>query len=156
MDLLIIRHAPALEREEWTGDDMLRPLSADGHRAARAFFQKLREIVPAPDRILTSPATRAVETSCLLHHAFRGRKPTVAPELAPGCAPEVIVSAARKGSKERVLALVGHEPDLSLAVAVLIGCPRARIKLAKGACAWLRRVESGYELRMLVTPKQLG
>ena len=156
MDLLLIRHAAAVDRETWTGDDQLRPLSPAGAKAARAFFRTLREIVPAPDRVLTSPAIRAVETAALFHRVFRGRRPRIVAELAPGCPSDVIASAARSGSRNTVIALVGHEPDLSTAAAALIGGPAGRIKLSKGACAWLRRIESGYELRMLVSPKQLG
>ena len=155
MDLLLIRHAAALQRENWTEDDLLRPLTEDGRKAARAFFRLLRDIVPAPDRILTSPAERATATARLLHRALGGRKPRIVAELAPGCPVDVIAAEARTGSRNTTIAIVGHEPDLSQAAAALLGCATARLKLSKGGCAWLRRVEAGYELRLLVAPKQL-
>lgn len=156
MDLLLIRHALAVDREDWSDDDLLRPLTQKGGKAARAFFDSLSDIVPSPDRIVTSPAVRAADTAHLLRRALRSRKPVVNPDLVPGCVPEVIVSLARNSPERQVLAIVGHEPDLSVAAALLIGGPGAHIRLAKGACAWLRRITGSYELRMLVSPKQLG
>ena len=155
MDLLLIRHATAVQREDWKDDDLLRPLTDEGRKAAKTFFRLLRDMVPAPDRILTSPAERATATAILLHEALGGRKPRIVPELAPGCPLDVIAAEARTGSRNTTIAIVGHEPDLSQAAAALAGCPTARIKLSKGGCAWLRRVEAGYELRLLVAPKQL-
>ncbi|WP_245900581.1 NUDIX hydrolase [Prauserella shujinwangii] len=58
--LLLVRHAKAGKREEWTGDDDLRPLSEAGFRQADA----LRLLVRAfrPDRVLSAPRLRCVQT----------------------------------------------------------------------------------------------
>jgi 8-oxo-dGTP diphosphatase len=60
LTLLLIRHARAGEREEWTGDDRLRPLDEHGWSQAERLVELL-----APyeiERILSSPYDRCVQT----------------------------------------------------------------------------------------------
>ena len=58
--LLLVRHAKAGRRDEWTGDDDLRPLSAAGLRQADA----VRRFVPlfGGDRVFSAPRLRCVQT----------------------------------------------------------------------------------------------
>jgi 8-oxo-dGTP diphosphatase len=58
--ILLIRHARAGEREQWTGDDRRRPLDGKGRRQAEALVDLLAayEI----DRIVSSPADRCIQT----------------------------------------------------------------------------------------------
>ncbi|MFD2472439.1 NUDIX hydrolase [Amycolatopsis silviterrae] len=58
--VLLVRHAKAGKREDWTGDDDLRPLSEAGQRQAAA----LRELLPlfGPDRVFSAPRLRCVQT----------------------------------------------------------------------------------------------
>jgi 8-oxo-dGTP diphosphatase len=58
--VLLVRHAKAGKREEWNGDDDLRPLSAAGSRQAEA----IRKLLPAfgVDRVLSAPRLRCVQT----------------------------------------------------------------------------------------------
>ena len=58
--ILLIRHARAGDRDQWTGDDRLRPLDDKGRRQARALVELLAgyEI----DRIVSSPADRCIQT----------------------------------------------------------------------------------------------
>ncbi|MDT8915642.1 NUDIX hydrolase [Amycolatopsis sp. PS_44_ISF1] len=58
--LLLVRHAKAGKREDWTGDDDLRPLSDAGQRQADA----LRALLPlfGADRVLSAPRLRCVQT----------------------------------------------------------------------------------------------
>ncbi|MDQ6772216.1 MAG: histidine phosphatase family protein [Candidatus Dormibacteraeota bacterium] len=56
----IIRHADAGDREAWTGDDRLRPLSRRGHRQVRRL---VAELSGWPlERVLSSPYRRCVQT----------------------------------------------------------------------------------------------
>jgi 8-oxo-dGTP diphosphatase len=58
--ILLVRHAVALPRKSWHGDDSLRPLTPRGERQAAALVDLL---APYPfDRILSSPAVRCVAT----------------------------------------------------------------------------------------------
>ncbi|WP_028663257.1 NUDIX hydrolase [Saccharomonospora halophila] len=58
--LLLVRHAKAGNRENWTGDDDLRPLSEAGVRQARGLRTLLRAF--APDRVVSAPRLRCVQT----------------------------------------------------------------------------------------------
>jgi 8-oxo-(d)GTP phosphatase len=58
--MLLVRHAWAGKRDEWDGDDRLRPLDQRGRRQA----VELVELVEAVDvdRIVSSPYVRCVQT----------------------------------------------------------------------------------------------
>jgi 8-oxo-dGTP diphosphatase len=58
--VLLVRHAKAGKREEWSGDDDLRPLSPAGLRQAAA----LRKLAPlfGVDRVFSAPPLRCVQT----------------------------------------------------------------------------------------------
>lgn len=58
--VLLVRHAKAGKREEWTGDDDLRPLSDAGARQAEAVRTMVRAF--GPDRVLAAPRLRCVQT----------------------------------------------------------------------------------------------
>ena len=60
MTLLLVRHAVALRRSDWTKPDGLRPLSPRGYEQAERLPELLRPF--AVDRVLSSPSTRCVET----------------------------------------------------------------------------------------------
>ncbi|MFD7655743.1 NUDIX domain-containing protein [Actinosynnema sp. NPDC059797] len=58
--VLLVRHAKAGKRDNWPGDDDLRPLSQAGWRQAAG----LRSLLPlwAPSRVHSAPRVRCVET----------------------------------------------------------------------------------------------
>ena len=88
MELLIIRHAIAAERDaqRWH-DDGSRPLSPLGMRRARRAAAGLRAITRAPDRLLTSPLVRARQTAKILTEVAGWPPAEEAAELLPGTAP---------------------------------------------------------------------
>lgn len=57
---VLLRHASAGERSEWSGDDSLRPLDARGRERAAALPGTLAHLEIR--RILSSPAARCVQT----------------------------------------------------------------------------------------------
>ena len=78
MSLLLVRHAWAGHSDQWDGDDERRPLDDRGREQARALVPLLEpyEI----ERILSSPATRCVDTVVPLA-ASRGLDVEVRDEL---------------------------------------------------------------------------
>lgn len=58
--MLIIRHASAGERDEWRGDDRLRPLDARGFAQGSRLVELLDGYEIA--RVLSSPALRCMQT----------------------------------------------------------------------------------------------
>ena len=58
--MLVVRHAEALDRQEWNGPDPERPLTAGGWREAAALIPLLG--CWRPTRLVSSPSTRCVQT----------------------------------------------------------------------------------------------
>ncbi|HMK97121.1 MAG TPA: phosphoglycerate mutase family protein [Acidimicrobiales bacterium] len=61
MPLLLVRHAHAHARRDWSGDDRLRPLSSNGVKQAEGLIATARKFTPVT-RVLSSPYTRCVQT----------------------------------------------------------------------------------------------
>lgn len=81
MPVFLVRHAHALARTEWHGDDEQRDLSSKGHRQARRLVPVLTEMKPG--RVLSSPARRCLDTVEPLADAL-GRVVEREPLLAEG------------------------------------------------------------------------
>ena len=61
MSIYVVRHAVALSRQEWTGDDdALRPLNAKGFAQAKGLLGVLAG--HRIDTIISSPAVRCTQT----------------------------------------------------------------------------------------------
>lgn len=60
MTSVLLRHASAGDRDDWDGDDRLRPLDAGGRRQAAALVELLSPLEVR--RIVSSPYVRCVET----------------------------------------------------------------------------------------------
>ena len=58
--MLLVRHARAGDRADWTGDDRLRPLDERGERQAQALVELLDP--HAVSRIVSSPYRRCLQT----------------------------------------------------------------------------------------------
>ena len=87
MPVLLVRHAVAADRHEWTGDDEQRPLRKRGRRQAEALVTVLADF--EVERVLTSPFTRCVETVLPLA-AARGREVEQTPALAEGASHDAV------------------------------------------------------------------
>ena len=156
-DLFIVRHAIAYERDRlmWP-DDRDRPLTEDGEASFRAAARGLRKVAPMVGAVFTSPLVRAVQTAEILHGAAGWPAAAQMPELEPDVAPDEVLSALSSRPLPESIALVGHEPSLSLLVGALLG--EAEIRLKKGGVARLQVdvfKRGGARLRWLVPPKVL-
>lgn len=137
MDLLVIRHAIAVDPADST-DDASRPLTAEGKKKMRQGAQGLRLSVPAIDVLATSPLTRAVETAEIVSDAYEDLAAIVVPVLAPGHPASAVASWLETQRRHHVVAVVGHEPGLSRMVSwFLSGTERSIIELKKGAACLL-------------------
>jgi phosphohistidine phosphatase len=112
MELLIVRHAIAFERDarRWP-DDVERPLSPQGAARARKAAAGLKQLSRAPARVLASPLVRARQTAAILTEVAGWPRATVCHELAPGGSPEELLAVLKRMSEARI-AVVGHEPGL--------------------------------------------
>jgi phosphohistidine phosphatase len=158
--LLIIRHAIAHQRNEssWPDDDE-RPLTVHGARKFARGAQGLAWLYDPPEELLVSPLVRAQETAEILERRARFPAPIEISELRPDAELPALLAALRKRSAMR-LALVGHEPQLSLLVGSLLRGSDARtlLQFKKGALVHLEfthRIESGKGRLIAMLPPRV-
>lgn len=160
--LYLMRHADA-DRSAWTGDDFERPLTDKGRSRTRAMAEHLRSIGVAPDRVMTSPLTRAVQTATVATSVLGGVDTLVQDErLAAGFDIDRLASILKDNADVETLMVVGHEPSLSSVVGDLIGGGAVVMKKGAVACVDLTRrgatgsgVPAGA-LLWLLSPASLG
>ena len=161
MDCILFRHGIAMDREQWTGPDSQRPLTAKGaektrQAAAGLVRQKLR-----PTHILSSPYLRAKETAKIVRDAFEVRADIqVCDELLPDSPPDKLLILLNSLPGDACVICVGHEPHQGDAAGLMLfGEPVPGLSLKKaGACAIsfeaAPRAGRGT-LRWWLTPAQL-
>jgi len=122
MQLWLVRHAVAMERDEFAGSDEERPLTERGRKQFRDFADWLAKETTAPALVITSPLVRAAQTAELLRKAFGLKKKdvAVADTLSPGAESRLMLDLAQQSTGPTV-ALVGHEPDFGRALASFVG-----------------------------------
>lgn len=163
MDLYLIRHAKAAELgENGIDNDEYRPLTQEGEDQARQLGETLRLRGVALDCVLTTPLVRAQRTAeIMLDNWGSDTKPELIVEdrIAPECKPRKLARVLRDLGRDRV-AVVGHQPDLSVWAAWLIGSKKAYVDFAKGGAAnilWERELKKGSGgLIWLITPTWYG
>lgn len=140
MKLLMIRHAIAEESEDFarTGkDDRLRPLTDEGRKKMKQAAKGLRQLVPGIDLLATSPLTRAAQTGAILDSVYEGLDEVEIEELAPEATPEEFLRWLRQ-QKAETIAVVGHEPSISLLMSwLLTGTERRIFSFRKGGACLL-------------------
>jgi phosphohistidine phosphatase len=163
MNLLVIRHAIAEEREAFaeTGkDDGQRPLTSAGRRKFERGARGLLRIAPSLDLLATSPLVRAVETGEILQRAYAIDRPARLRELEPAAEPAALVRWLTRQRRVGVVAVVGHEPHLSRLIEhLLAGGDRGFLQLKKGGACLLdlgdRPARGHAALLWLLTAAQL-
>src|SRR5687768_7995727 len=137
MQLLVIRHAIAEDREQWSHSgkpDAERPLTDDGRRRMRRAARGLRMVVPSLDVLATSPLVRAVETAELVAKEYDGPKVETVGQLAPEHPGDDLLPWLRGHPGEAVVAVVGHDPHLGFLVGwLLTGRHESFVELKKGS-----------------------
>jgi len=119
MELLIVRHAIACERdgERWP-DDAERPLSARGVLRARQAARGVRKLLRRPVSVLSSPLLRAQQTAAILNEFAGWPRASLSPLLAPEASPAAVLALLAR-SRESCVALVGHQPGIGR---LLVSC----------------------------------
>jgi len=164
MQVLVVRHAPAEDREIFalTGkSDDQRPLTEKGIIKMRKNIQGIQQVVPTIHTIATSPFQRTQQTANLLAEGFPHAKKMDLSCLEPNGNMQMILDYLKSHEPlDNVITLVGHEPDLGeLVTWLLSGHPDAWFPMKKGAACLLEfthDVEAGEaDLLWALTPKQL-
>jgi phosphohistidine phosphatase len=163
MELLIIRHAIAVDREEFAESgqsDAERPLTDFGRRRMRKNVRGLRRVGPAPEVIVTSPFVRAADTARIVADAFGVESVETLDALTPEHHPSDLLPWLSQQPRDAVVAVVGHEPHLGTLVTWLVGGIEApNVELKKGGVCLLDlgdRLEAGTAvMRWLLRPAHL-
>ncbi len=151
MKVCFLRHGPAAARGPGIDDDA-RPLTPEGRLRTREAARGIRRLRLGIDGIWTSPLPRARETAEILARALRLPAPKVSDLLRPGVPPLRWLRLLRGTCP----VLVGHEPDLGEAVALLTGGRPDAFPLKKAGLAVVE-LESARRgsLRLLLPPAVL-
>jgi phosphohistidine phosphatase len=133
--LLLVRHAAAVPSGTPGVPDDERPLTSEGAAKFRVAAKGLARIARRPDVLLTSPLPRARATADIAAKAFKRIEPTVEPALAHGSVDQILTALGRRPS-DATIAVVGHEPTLSMILARLLGAVDGeRLAFKKGGAA---------------------
>ncbi len=132
MELILWRHAEA----ELGTPDHARALTAKGHMQAAKMGEWLDRNLPNSCKILVSPARRTMQTAEAL-----GRKFKTVPELAPENGLERLLAAANWPDSREPVLIVGHQPTLGQAAALLIAGMRQDWTIRKANVWWIAQDE---------------
>ena len=134
-------------------DDDARQLTADGEAELRAAAPLWRRLNLRPDVVLSSPLPRALRTAELFCEAVGG-PPIPDDRLRPGASWGDMGLALADHPDARRVMFVGHEPDLSTAVAELTGAASVRMRKGGLACIEFYGVPEpgGGEIAWLLDP----
>ena len=163
MELYLLRHGIAVERgTRGFEDDFARPLTAKGRRQLRKTADAMKRLGRHFDLILASPLLRAKQTAEIIAAELKLKKRLkYSNALAPGGVASILLRQLGrvKPAPEKIL-LVGHEPDLSRLISVLVtGSLQLQLDLKKGGLCKLEaetlRAGPCATLVWLLTPKQM-
>jgi len=137
MDCVLLRHGIAVERDEWEGPDVDRPLTEKGKRRVREVAAGLSRLDVQLTHVLSSPLIRAIETAKIVHSSLRVRSAVhIVDELLPDASPDRLLSILHDLPPESCVLCVGHEPHLGMLASVMLaGKPLMAFPFKKaGAC----------------------
>jgi phosphohistidine phosphatase len=163
MILYFLRHAIAADRDgDKYPDDGQRPLTRAGYQKMIKIACALYKMDIRVDLILSSPLLRARETADITRKCFHLKKDCLVliDQLAPlGDTSQLIKEIQTNYMLDRLL-LVGHEPDLSSLISLLLsGDMSLSIAMKKGGicCLSVDELVAGKcaTLEWLMTPAQL-
>jgi phosphohistidine phosphatase len=138
MILYVMRHAEAVEASDSLRDEW-RYLTDKGRAAAEKVSVMIGKTGPKPRLTITSPLTRAVQTAEIAaRKACRKNVVVASGLLLPGADTDELVAHLKSCKDAKRVMLVGHEPQLGLLIATLLGRENDSVLLKKGACATLK------------------
>jgi phosphohistidine phosphatase len=160
MEIYIIRHAIAMERDEWAGSDDKRPLTEKGKNKMEQIAAGLAAMDIDLTHIFSSPLVRAQQTAEILQNVLKIDHLDETDLLVPPADPAAIIPFLNKLPDNADVALVGHEPHVSdLLSHLLTGQHKNFATFKKGGVALLEGVAplrpGSLTLRWLMEPNHL-
>ena len=150
MELILWRHAEA----EDGLPDSARKLTGKGLKQAEKMAEWLKPKLPKNTRIIVSPTKRTQQTAEALDDDFETVK-----EIGPAAPAKAILAAADWPDAKGAVVVVGHQPTLGEAAALLMSGEAAEWNIRKGAVWWFshKKNEGAPEtvLRSSISPDML-
>jgi phosphohistidine phosphatase len=161
MNLYLLRHGIATERTGQNGlDDADRALTAEGKQKLRQVARAMTRLELSFDLVISSPYRRARETAGVIVKCLRlPNPPEFSDALAPGGSLRKLTGLLRnRGNSLDSILLVGHEPDLSELISLLVfGKKAGGVVMKKGGLCKLSVLELRQSrcarLEWLLTPR---
>lgn len=136
-NLILWRHADA-EVESASVKDGDRALTKKGRKDALKIAKWLNQHLPANTELICSPARRCLETANALHD-LNGIKIKVVEFLSVDSSVELIAKEVTNTDSSKTILIVGHQPNLGMLIAKLLGLSERTCVVKKGAAWWLRQ-----------------
>ena len=161
MNIYILRHGIAMEREDWDGDDSKRPLTDEGEKQVKKISRALKKLNLEFDLILSSSFERAKRTAEIVTDKLKLKKRLkFSNELrSEGNAEKLISEINRLKPQPENLLLVGHEPYLSQLISQLASNGEMEMDFKKAGLCKLKVENLQYsrcaKFCWLLTPKQM-
>lgn len=124
--IILLRHAKALDRSEWNDkglSDQSRPLTQTGIKEFVDSLKCYKKILPDIDLIISSHWKRAIHTAQCLHQVYPNANLIKDSSLNPGAGETHLISLLEKHKNKKNICLVGHQPDLSYLLCLLLNQP---------------------------------
>ena len=159
MEIYILRHGIAVDRgTPGFKKDSDRPLTKEGEEKMHQIADAMLGMGLKFDLILSSPYTRAEQTAQIVADTL-DHEVTFTKSLAPDANALELIAEINDEKPHSVL-LVGHEPDLSRLISVLVcGTSDSSFELKKGGLCKLTAETITFgrcaTLNWLITPKHL-
>lgn len=159
--LTLARHAKS-SRDDPDLDDFERPLNPRGERDAPEMARRLAAAGDPPDRIVSSPALRALQTARVLAPALGLDPGSVVTEpriYEASCTRLVEVLRGQPRSAGHLM-LVGHAPGIADLARLLCGAPAGKfptcgvVRMRLPIGCWQEAVRGGGELVFFDYPKR--
>jgi len=132
--LYLVRHGISVDRESGTPGDDARGLSGKGRRKFRRLARAFARLGEPIDHVYSSPLVRAVQTAEILLAALKQDDLEVLAALRPeSSVGGLLVELASRVKDGESVAVVGHDPLLTMLVAALGNVPRDRVEFRKGS-----------------------
>jgi phosphohistidine phosphatase len=158
MDLYFLRHASAGQSLSNPKQDEKRPLDQQGIEQSQQMGRLLAALEVEFDAIITSPLTRALQTAELAANEV-GQEDRIVQDdaLRPDASYDQFQELLRKHAREKAVMVVGHNPNFSEFLSLLISenASESTVELKKGALAKVDVKQQRGSLRWHITPKLL-
>jgi phosphohistidine phosphatase len=140
-NLILWRHAEA-EVQSHSGADADRALTKHGRKDAARMAAWLNQYLPKNTEILCSPARRCLETAAALHKLNTSkikREVKIVDFLGVDSSVSEIAKQVSNDDSSQTILIIGHQPNLGLLIAKLLGMKESNCVVKKGAVWWLRQ-----------------